>query len=310
MHPLVRIARMASAILSVVVPTARAAKAIASPRLRGPAARSMQVSASASADLREAFYVAALEVGQERHDLPLWAMRPEIPEAAAFPFLGIGRDDGRQAASRRDIGGVAGGFQLLSVLSSDECQSIVAALDALGFHSDAAVSLPYSFRHMTNCNLISPDGLDGEIFERCSHLLPDIGGCPPLGLNAKFRCYRYGDGDYFKPHTDGAWPGTRVRDRAVLQDAYGDRLSQLTCLILLTEDYEGGETRFLSGPGDENGVAVRTPRGGMLCFPHGMHPDSPLHEGSLVRAGWKYMIRTEVLYSLDAARALRGQARL
>ena len=33
-----------------------------------------------------------------------------------------------------------------------------------------------------------------------------------LGLNARFRFYRYGPGDYFLPHTDGSWPGSRVRD--------------------------------------------------------------------------------------------------
>ena len=31
-----------------------------------------------------------------------------------------------------------------------------------------------------------------------------------LGINARFRFYRYQAGDYFKPHTDGAWPGSRA----------------------------------------------------------------------------------------------------
>merc|ERR1712238_361435 len=103
------------------------------------------------------------------------------------------------------------------------------------------------------------------------------------GLNAKFRCYRYSEGDYFKPHTDGAWPGSRcdvAEDPATgearlrfLQDAYGDRISQLTFLVLLSEDYVGGATRFVQLPGGDPDVQVRTPVGGTLCFPHGHHPD-------------------------------------
>ena len=104
----------------------------------------------------------------------------------------------------------------------------------------------------------------------CEHLLPSIAGCRPLGLNAKFRCYRlsakivkpfpsnkhlildriishyflfalacgsfpgYQKGDYFKPHTDGSWDGSRITSKGFQSDAYGDRHSQLTFLILLT----------------------------------------------------------------------------
>merc|ERR1712176_274129 len=98
----------------------------------------------------------------------------------------------------------------------------------------------------------------------------------------------------------------RAKGESVVMDAYGDRLSQMTFLILLSDGYEGGETRFFADHFDSEGVAVRTPLGGVLCFPHGYHPDSPLHEGMLVNSGSKYMIRTEVLYSLEALRKLRS----
>jgi hypothetical protein len=166
---------------------------------------------------------------------------------------------------------------------------------------------------MTNCNMVVPEVVDGELFERCKHLLPDVGGCPPLGINAKFRCYRYAGGDYFKPHTDGAWTGSRClpprgdpsRQLQFVSDAYGDRLSQYTFLVLLTDDYKGGETHFLKLPGGAD-VSVRTPMGAVLCFPHGEHPDSPLHEGMQVLEGFKYMIRTEILYSLEALQSFEN----
>jgi hypothetical protein len=43
-------------------------------------------------------------------------------------------------------------------------------------------------------------------------------------------------------------------------------------------------------------VAVRTPKGGVLVFPHGGHPLHRMHSGELVESGEKYMIRTEVLF--------------
>ena len=101
-------------------------------------------------------------------------------------------------------------------------------------------------------------------------------------------------------------------------DAFGDRWSQLTFLILLSDGYEGGRTLFSCGGGaaaaeapvplpsnvsrlghDGSGndvVAVRTGKGSVLCFPHGGHPLHLLHAGERVDSGTKYMVRTELLY--------------
>ncbi|CAE7041464.1 unnamed protein product [Symbiodinium sp. CCMP2592] len=269
--------------------------------------RAMSVAASevtcpsggpSSPKLQEMFFAAAREHGQERDDLPVWALRPEITPSQAFPFA-----SDHTHVRRQDVQGLKGGFQILDLLSEAECEAFVTVLEELGFHTDAAVSLPYSFRHMTNCNLCVPEFVDQLLYKRCEHLLPTIAGYKPVGLNAKFRCYRYQPGDYFKPHTDGAWPGSRVTEKGFQSDAFGDRYSQLTFLILLTDDYEGGATRFFLE--DDSSVAVRTPRGGVLVFPHGYHPDSPLHEGSPIHSGVKYIIRTEVLYPLEALKKIR-----
>jgi hypothetical protein len=45
-------------------------------------------------------------------------------------------------------------------------------------------------------------------------------------------------------------------------------------------------------------LTVHVPKGGALCFFHGEHPLSPLHEGSLVTAGTKTVVRSDVLYML------------
>jgi hypothetical protein len=56
---------------------------------------------------------------------------------------------------------------------------------------------------------------------------------------------------------------------------YGDRKSQLTFLLYLNDDFEGGHTSFFEeaagekpGPGDKI-CAVKVPQGGALCFFHG-----------------------------------------
>lgn len=67
-----------------------------------------------------------------------------------------------------------------------------------------------------------------------------------LLLNQCFRFYRYESGGFFGFHTDGSWPGSRVIDGKAVTDAFGDRYNLYTLLIFLSDDFEGGETQFLS----------------------------------------------------------------
>ena len=184
-------------------------------------------------------------------------------------------------------------------------RAIIRATEDAGYTADAPVSLPHSFRHMMNLNWIVDPSIEEGIFERVRDALPEyarhVGDSEAraLGINARFRCYRYSAGDFFKPHTDGSWPGSRAVDSELVVDYFGDRWSQFTFLMLLSDEYEGGATIFhdLRSPhGSAETVAVRTPAGGALCFPHGGHPQHRRHAGELVTGGLKYMIRSEILY--------------
>ena len=246
------------------------------------------------------FYVVAHERGAENPRLPTWAM-DEIN-----PFnLEVDR---KSKVERKTTPGVPGAFQLLNVLSKDECQRFVDITESLGYLPDAPVSLPRNVRHNDNVTMVVDETTDSIIWQRVAPFfaLGDdyFSGKKPIGLNARFRLYRYGEGDFFKPHTDGAWPGSRVINHKLITQAYDDRWSQMTFLIFLTEDFEGGETQFFirksSAQPDHafNKVKLRTPQGGVLVFPHGVHPMHSLHSSEPILSGTKYIIRTDVLFEL------------
>ena len=93
-----------------------------------------------------------------------------------------------------------------------------------------------------------------------------------IGLNERFRFYRYDPGEQFAPHTDGCFR----RDN-------GEE-SLLTFMIYLNEGCEGGETNF--------GEVRIVPKTGMtLIFDHYL-----LHEGAAVVSGRKYVLRSDVMY--------------
>lgn len=103
-------------------------------------------------------------------------------------------------------------------------------------------------------------------------------------------------------------PGSQVIDNQLVDDAFGDRWSMYTFLILLTDDFVGGETQFMVNRDDPtkparqhegaNIESVRMPSGSVLCFPHGTHPFHCLHGSAQILSGVKHIIRTDVLFEL------------
>lgn len=170
-------------------------------------------------------------------------------------------------------------FTVDDVLGADECERLIATIDALG-PTLAPITTSRGFVERpdirNNRRVIFDDlELARELFARVRHALPDpLAERVAVGANERFRCYRYDPGQRFAPHLDGAF----------VRDAREESL--LTFMVYLNEGFTGGHTRF-----HHLGVDVTPRRGQALLFQHRL-----LHEGCLVESGVKYALRSDIMY--------------
>ena len=116
-----------------------------------------------------------------------------------------------------------------------------------------------------------------QIWALVKDMMPaDIEGYEPIGLNERFRFYRYKDGQQFKPHIDGPFRRSETEK------------SKITLLIYLNENFEGGATTLVL-----EGEDVIPKEGMLFLFEHKI-----MHCGRPVTEGTKYVLRTDVMYRL------------
>lgn len=202
--------------------------------------------------------------------------------------------------TRHDVPGVPGAFLLSHVLSPCEYAQLVHTAEGIGYTRDGIDGIG-ALVWLADASLLDP------IFTRVQALLPQtIAGCAVKGINARWRLFRYSPGAVYRPHIDGAWPGSGLDEHGKLtDDAFpGKRISRLTFLVYLNGGFPGGATTFFlaspQGPGHIDARGVEPAAGSILCFPHGDSVGSLVHEGSAVQEGGvKYIIRTDVLYATE-----------
>ncbi|KAL3823620.1 hypothetical protein ACHAXA_005601 [Cyclostephanos tholiformis] len=110
-------------------------------------------------------------------------------------------------------------FLLENVLSPTECDRLIASAELAGYHPDEPMGgQPGASILAHACVWVVDHKLERTIFERVKRFLPsyeqyrqeecsgDVETLEPLGLNRRFRFYRYVPGRYYRPHIDGAWP--------------------------------------------------------------------------------------------------------
>lgn len=172
------------------------------------------------------------------------------------------------------------------LLTPEECRECIAWTEREGYVA-APITTADGFAMRpdirNNTRVILDDaGRADDLWRRLRDQIPQVlhyRGRQAIGLNERFRCYRYDPGERFKAHRDGFF-----------RRENGDK-SLLTFMIYLNEGFEGGETVFEE--------ATVTPRLGMaLIFEHQL-----VHEGATVTRGRKYVLRSDIMY------ARKGQER-
>jgi hypothetical protein len=195
-----------------------------------------------------------------------------------------------------------------NVLTPDECKAIVAAGETVTFVPDAPLREDGDISILAhNFYWVVDTAFHDALWSRISPYVPaQVDGRVVRGLNRRFRVYRYVPGAEYRCHIDGAWPPSGILpDDTYVYDASPPEKKQsslFTFLIYLNDEFEGGETTFFlpaAREGTLNAYPVQPVMGGVAVFPHGDPRLAVLHEGTGVRKGAKYVIRTEIEYDVE-----------
>jgi len=199
----------------------------------------------------------------------------------------------KEILTKKPVDGVTGAFLIDNVLTEDECRQYINITSSMGYE-DATVTtgrgmvMMKEVRDNKRVMWQTTNDIWETIWERIKPFMPNDGiefrrmRWLPYGLNERFRFYRYELGQMFQPHFDGCYPRKE------------EDCSLMTCIIYLNDGFEGGHTTFF--PGSKKQIKVNPVRGQALLFWHGPTPHSPLHEGSALLNGEKYVLRTDVMF--------------
>lgn len=196
----------------------------------------------------------------------------------------------------------------MNVLSTAECRSIIAAGESVGFLPDAPLRDDGDVSILAhNFYWVVDTMFHDLLWSRISPYVPrSVNGCLVRGINRRFRVYRYVPGAEYRCHIDGAWPPSGILpDDTYVYDSSpvnNKQSSMYTFLLYLNDEFEGGETTFFlpaAREGTLNAYPVRPVMGAVAIFPHGEANGALLHEGTGVRKGAKYIIRTDVEYDVN-----------
>ena len=235
--------------------------------------------------------------------LPLELYAPA--HAGVIPFAPSGLIE----PARHDVPHVQGAFVVTNFLSRNECAAIIAAGTAIGLRTDPFdVDGVAGASRLQYCEFMVWPQTIQALWRRIADLMP----AGAVGINARWRFFRYGPGTIYRRHVDGSWPEGALNENGeyVPDVSNGKVRSRLTFLMYLTDGFNGGSTTFYTATPHEPGVLSArgvVPRiGNVLCFPHGDAEDSPVHEGSAVTASlsgemYKYVVRTDVLFDVSAS---------
>ena len=176
-------------------------------------------------------------------------------------------------------------FVVKNFFKTDECDALIKQAEDVGF-SDAPVTVAQGVHVMlkdvrdnTRVIVDNPSFL-AEFEDALQNIVPpSYKEYKYLGVNSRFRFYKYTDGQTFKTHMDGSYKPN------------ADTKSIYTALIYLSDDFNGGGTSFYNEDGSLR-FTVNAEKGTLLVFKH-----NQLHSGDPVLDGVKYVVRTDLMYT-------------
>lgn len=168
-------------------------------------------------------------------------------------------------------------YTVSELFSPERCDELIALSEDMGY-ADAPITTMHGpvMRPDIRDNqrvILDDYELADEIWDLVRPYSRDsFVGCDAVGVNERFRFYRYDVGQLFDWHRDGAFTRTHREQ------------SRFTLIFYLNDNFEGGNTDFTHD-------TVAPERGAGLFFHH-----PHLHRGAPVMAGRKYVLRTDIMY--------------
>ena len=231
--------------------------------------------------------VATVSSGSNELEAELLRLFKHRSEAAASTVQGAGRQ-----GTKNSLIGNDDVFEIRGFLKREECRRIIHAAEAAGFALTNQRETRYAARRRNGRIAIDSPDVAAKVWSRCKSFFPvSVDGARPVGLSPNFRFYKYEPGDSFGMHVDDS------------VDHGNGAHTIFTLLVYLNgggPDLGGGATVFYKGanPSTAKEVLRFLPtEGSALAHIHG--PRCMLHEGAPVKAGIKYLMRTDVIYLCD-----------
>lgn len=171
-----------------------------------------------------------------------------------------------------------GVYTIPRFLTSEACDDLVRLAETSGFEAapiNTVAGPVVDTKVRNNRRHIRDDAsLAERLWQRTRDHIPGfLSGCQAIGLNERFRFYRYDPGQQFAWHADAPFR----RDS-------GEH-SLLTLMVYLNDGFSGGETAFSE-------LVVPAEQGMALIFRHELP-----HEGRPIASGRKYVLRSDVMFN-------------
>lgn len=177
-------------------------------------------------------------------------------------------------------------FEVPDFVTQQFCTQMISQASEIGFDAatittEHGTGIVETIRNNDRVIFDDPD-MANTLWKKAQFLFTNtFKGHRAVGLNERFRVYRYGPGQFFDWHQDGEFR------------APSGRRSLFTMMIYLSEACDGGGTSFADvfSPHIFDDFTIE-PREGKALFFH--HPLS--HRGDPIVSGEKFALRTDVMF--------------